>query len=41
MEALLFLGVIAVVALAGAAAGSFGVDSREEATNLNNNLGVR
>jgi hypothetical protein len=39
MEALLVLAVIAVVALVGAAAEHFGVDSRDDL--MNSNLGVR
>jgi hypothetical protein len=39
MEALLILALVAVVALVGAAAASFGVDSRDQITD--NTLGVR
>jgi hypothetical protein len=40
MEALLFLAVIAVVALLGAAAERFGIDSRETNTKTIDGLGA-
>jgi hypothetical protein len=41
MEAMLILVVFAIVALVGAAAQNFGVDSREIRDNQTHNLGVR
>jgi hypothetical protein len=41
MEALLILVVFAAVALFGAAAQNFGVDSRDQTDNFSNTLGVR